>query len=99
MVEKWLLQVEDVMINSLRKVVSESVKGYTTTPRGRWMLDWPGQVVLCVSSIFWTSEVTESMKHEGGIQVSDTPSGKLWATYRRLGAKGSYLTQVADRIL
>ena len=69
MVEKWLLQVEDVMINSIRKVISESVEGYKTTSRDRWVLDWPGQVVLCVSSIYWTQEVTEAMQKEHGVQV------------------------------
>ena len=70
MVEKWLLQVEDVMINSVRSVISESFTGYTTTPRDRWVIDWPGQVVICVSSIYWTAEVEEAMKEEGGIDVS-----------------------------
>lgn len=70
MVEKWLLQVEDVMINSLRKVISQSVDAYRITERGRWVLDWPGQVVLCASSIFWTSEVMEAMTIKGGVGVS-----------------------------
>ena len=69
MVEKWLLQVEDVMINSIRKVISESVEAYKKTVRGRWVLEWPGQVILCGSSIFWTAEVTEAMAKENGIKV------------------------------
>jgi dynein heavy chain len=66
MVEKWLLQVEDVMISSLRKVVIDSKNVYPTTPRNNWVLQWPGQVVLCVSSMFWTTEVVEAMEKEGG---------------------------------
>ena len=69
MVEKWLLQVEDVMINSIRKVISEAVEAYKKTVRDRWVLEWPGQVILCGSSIFWTTEVTEAMARENGIQV------------------------------
>ncbi|CAL8075896.1 unnamed protein product [Calicophoron daubneyi] len=61
MVEKWLLQVEDVMLSSLRKVISDSVYAYSETAREKWVLDWPGQVVLCVSCIYWTEEVQESM--------------------------------------
>ncbi|KAF5404423.1 hypothetical protein PHET_02178 [Paragonimus heterotremus] len=61
MVEKWLLQVEDVMLSSLRKVISDSVYAYSETPREKWVLDWPGQVVLCVSCIYWTEEVQEAM--------------------------------------
>ena len=70
MVEKWLLQVEDVMISSLRKVVIDSNAAYKMTQRKRWVVEWPGQVVLCVSSLFWTLEVTEAMKTEGGLKVS-----------------------------
>jgi dynein heavy chain len=70
MVEKWLLQVEDVMISSLRKVIIDSTAAYTNTPRGRWVLEWAGQVVLCVSSIYWTTEVIEAMKVENGLKVS-----------------------------
>ena len=66
MVEKWLLQVEDVMISSIRKVVIDSKNGYPNTPRNNWVLQWPGQVVLCVSSMFWTSEVVEAMNEPGG---------------------------------
>jgi len=69
MVEKWLIQVEDNMISSIRRKISEAIDGYKETPRGRWVIDWPGQVVLCVSSIFWTSEVSEAMKIDGGVQV------------------------------
>ena len=68
MVEKWLLQVEDVMLTSIRKVISESVKAYKTTPRNRWVLEWPGQVILCGSTIYWTAEVTQAMKEKDGMQ-------------------------------
>uniref|UniRef100_A0A667I2I8 Dynein axonemal heavy chain 3 n=1 Tax=Lynx canadensis TaxID=61383 RepID=A0A667I2I8_LYNCA len=27
----------------------------------RWVLQWPGQVVICVSSIFWTKEVSQAL--------------------------------------
>ena len=67
MVEKWLLQVEDVMINSLRKVIKDSVEAYKTTPRRKWVLDWPGQVVLCTSNIFWTAGVDAA--------ITDQPDG------------------------
>ncbi|XP_041362756.1 dynein heavy chain 3, axonemal-like isoform X2 [Gigantopelta aegis] len=68
MVEKWLLQVEDVMISSVRKVILDSIAAYTQTPRKRWVIEWPGQVTLCVSSIFWTQEVVEAMKTPDGMK-------------------------------
>ena len=70
-VEKWLLQVEDMMISSVRKVVMDSIQAYKDTPRKRWVIDWPGQVILCVSTIYWTSEVIEAMAQQGGLQVCD----------------------------
>ncbi|XP_046326217.1 dynein axonemal heavy chain 3-like [Haliotis rufescens] len=68
MVEKWLLQVEDVMISSVRKVIMDSVQAYRDTPRKRWVVEWPGQVTLCVSSIFWTVEVVEAMAVKDGMK-------------------------------
>ena len=44
MVEKWLLQVQVTMIQSLKDVTERSVDAYTTTPREKWVLSWPGQV-------------------------------------------------------
>lgn len=68
MVEKWLLQVEDMMISSVRKVVIDSMQAYRDSPRKRWVIEWPGQITLCVSSIFWTAEVTEAMAENDGLQ-------------------------------
>ena len=70
MVEKWLLQVEDVMINSIKKVIGESYTAYQDTVRERWVMEWCGQVVICVSSAFWTMMVERAMDKENGVPVS-----------------------------
>lgn len=70
MVEKWLVEVEEAMLANVRKVISDSVKDYATAPRRKWVISWPGQVVICCSSIYWTSEVSEAMKTPGGMDVS-----------------------------
>ncbi|XP_069141245.1 dynein axonemal heavy chain 3-like isoform X4 [Argopecten irradians] len=61
LVERWLLQVEDVMKLSLREVSIKAVKAYPNVPRKEWVLQWPGQVVLAASQIHWTSEVTQAI--------------------------------------
>ncbi|KAI4817445.1 hypothetical protein KUCAC02_010846 [Chaenocephalus aceratus] len=63
MVEKWLLQVEKLMIKSVRHVIHQGVMQYTELPRKKWVLQWPGQVVICASSIFWTTEVSEAIQN------------------------------------
>uniref|UniRef100_A0A8C7GT98 Dynein axonemal heavy chain 3 n=1 Tax=Oncorhynchus kisutch TaxID=8019 RepID=A0A8C7GT98_ONCKI len=62
MVEKWLQQVESMMMTSVRDVIHKGVDQYVEVPRKKWVLQWPGQVVICASSIFWTSEVSEAIQ-------------------------------------
>ena len=69
MVEKWLLEVENMMIQSVRDVVEKAMVAYAQVPRGRWVLDWPGQVVLCVSSAYWTTDVSKAIQEKGGLAV------------------------------
>jgi dynein heavy chain len=64
-VEKWLLQVEEVMIISVRHVFILANDDYTKKARKDWVKEWPGQIVLGVTQMFWTSEVQESIDNEG----------------------------------
>ncbi|XP_036906430.1 dynein heavy chain 3, axonemal-like, partial [Sturnira hondurensis] len=61
MVEKWLQQVEQVMLVSMREVIRLGIEAYVQVPHNQWVLQWPGQVVICVSSIFWTQEVSQAL--------------------------------------
>ncbi|TRZ01398.1 hypothetical protein DNTS_018422, partial [Danionella cerebrum] len=60
-VEKWLVQVEEIMLKSIRDVISRSRLAYQETKRNQWVCEWPGQVVLCTSQMFWTLEVHEAI--------------------------------------
>ncbi len=62
-VEKWLLQVQQVMLVSLRDVIEAAHAAYENENRQDWVQSWPGQVVLCVSQIYWTKEVTDSLQN------------------------------------
>ena len=83
MVEKWLVEVEEAMLFNVRKVISDSVKDYLTSPRKKWVINWPGQVVICSSSIYWTSEVSEAMKTPDGMDVSSQSIYKLFTRLKR----------------
>ncbi|KAL6443837.1 hypothetical protein ACFW04_001708 [Cataglyphis niger] len=62
MVERWLCQVEELMVISMRDIAEESLMAYFETMREEWVLAWPGQIIICCSQIHWTSEVYESFE-------------------------------------
>uniref|UniRef100_A0A3Q2D0L9 Dynein heavy chain hydrolytic ATP-binding dynein motor region domain-containing protein n=1 Tax=Cyprinodon variegatus TaxID=28743 RepID=A0A3Q2D0L9_CYPVA len=37
-------------------------QAYGETSRNQWVTEWPGQVVICTSQIFWTLEVHEAIR-------------------------------------
>lgn len=38
------------------------LQAYSAEPRAKWVKEWPGQVVICVSQIYWTLEVHEAIR-------------------------------------
>ncbi|XP_075250490.1 dynein axonemal heavy chain 3-like isoform X2 [Convolutriloba macropyga] len=67
MVEKWLIQVQEMMLKSISKIIGDAVEAYATVERVQWVKQWPGQVVLCVSQTYWTMEVEEALRTPGGL--------------------------------
>nr|XP_020824636.1 dynein heavy chain 12, axonemal isoform X2 [Phascolarctos cinereus] len=63
-VEKWLIQVEDLMLKSIHQVIALSRMAYPQSERKDWVQEWPGQVVLCVSQMYWTIQTQESISSE-----------------------------------
>ena len=37
--------------------MTDAVKAYEEKPRDQWLFDYPAQVSLCGTQIWWTSEV------------------------------------------
>ncbi|XP_025198734.1 LOW QUALITY PROTEIN: dynein heavy chain 3, axonemal-like [Melanaphis sacchari] len=62
LVEKWLIQVEILMMQSISKSINNAVKKYANTNRKKWVLQWPGMVVLCAATINWTAEVETAIE-------------------------------------
>lgn len=56
-VEKWLLRVQEVMQHSVKDSIRKARLVYPTVQLKDWVIHWPGQTVLCVSQLFWTSKV------------------------------------------
>jgi dynein heavy chain len=61
-VERWLLEVEESMMDTLRDVTKKSNDAYATADRVKWVKEWPGQVVLCTDCIYFTTEMTDALK-------------------------------------
>ena len=79
-VEKWLLELEAIQWDSIRTQTVGSLDEYTKVARRDWILNWPAQVVLGVSSIFWTTEVTKALMSGGGqalVNVNQKLDGQL----------------------
>ena len=47
----------DAMRSTVRHELSEAVVSYEEKPRDQWLFDYPAQVALCGTQIWWTTEV------------------------------------------
>jgi len=61
LVEKWLIQVEILMMQSISEIINNAVKEYANIKRVEWVIKWPGMVVLCAAIINWTAEVENAV--------------------------------------
>ncbi|KAL7295896.1 hypothetical protein TKK_0010939 [Trichogramma kaykai] len=61
-VEKWLVELEGLMKHSVRAMVMRAKDAYPKKARSAWVLDWPGQTILCISQLYWTKNITVAMQ-------------------------------------
>lgn len=61
LVEKWLKDVETIMLESVKEIIWKASEEYFKDIRNEWVLKYPGQVVQCVSCMSWTQEVEEAI--------------------------------------
>jgi len=64
-VERWLDELEKSQWLSIRDEVERSRDEYPTLERTKWVVRWPAQVILLVSQIFWTQDVTREIQDNG----------------------------------
>ncbi|BET02170.1 Dynein, axonemal heavy chain [Nesidiocoris tenuis] len=56
-VEKWLNNVTTIMRRTLRNILNHAVKAYDDKPRESWIFDYPAQLALVGTQIWWAVEV------------------------------------------
>lgn len=61
-VEKWLVDLEESMKTTIHSVIEKALVAYRQTVRQDWVVQWPGQVVLAVSSTYWTTEMVQAIR-------------------------------------
>ena len=61
-VEDWLGKVEEAMFSNLRKLTKSAISDYERRDREEWVLLHCSQVVLTVSQLMWTRDITEILE-------------------------------------
>ena len=64
-VEKWLLEVEQTMKESVKAVCNAAIPQYAENPRTQFCIETVGQAVLAVTGLAWTNE-SEAAIDAGG---------------------------------
>ncbi len=80
LVEIWIKEVEDAMRQSLNSEALKAIEAYTNLTRDEFIGEFPGQIVLIINNIFWTSKVTHviySLFVNNGWQIKNEPKLKV----------------------
>ncbi|CAF1186132.1 unnamed protein product [Adineta steineri] len=59
-VEVWLNRVLDKMRETVRYCLAEAINAYEDKPRELWVQDYPAQIALTGSQVYWTMEVNSA---------------------------------------
>lgn len=70
-VERWLAELEERQYETMRDQLARAIGAYACTDRETWLLAWPAQVVLAVSQIYWTQDVTRALTSDRGRTALD----------------------------
>lgn len=64
-VERWLSEIEGVMIDTLKKIMKSAYVD-EQTKRTEWVRKWPAQIVLAVNMMRWTRGAEKSIMSARG---------------------------------
>ena len=73
-VEIWLKDVERIMRKTVASCIDDGYKAYDARERTKWILNWPGQIVLCVTQLVLTYDVTCAVNEYGSKGLRDVAS-------------------------
>ena len=100
--ETWLLQLEQTMQETVRHSITEAIVAYEEKPRELWIFDFPAQVALTSSQIWWTTDVGIAFSRlEEGYETALKDFHKKQVLYRFviLRHKGTSRCKLASFIL
>ncbi|EKX31285.1 hypothetical protein GUITHDRAFT_83228, partial [Guillardia theta CCMP2712] len=66
-VERWLLEMETSMRDTLKDIGQRAFEAYKHTARTQFVQEWTGMIVLAADCLFWTKDVEEALR-KGGVR-------------------------------
>lgn len=78
-VERWLLESEGCIRRTLHKVAGEALAAYAKTDRSKWILEWPGQIVLNCSQVRWSPPTAPSAHPQPPVAQAPRTTSYSWS--------------------
>jgi dynein heavy chain len=63
--ERWLLEMESAMRDSLKDIGTKALEAYPLSVRTQFVQEWTGMIVLAADNYFWTKDVEQGMRSMG----------------------------------
>ena len=83
--EKWLISCESIMRETIKSVNRMCFDAYATTERIEWVVQWPGQAIICVDSMYWTMEMANAIKSMSLQSYADHCTEEIMKVVNKVG--------------
>ena len=80
-VEFWLTDILCEMKTTVQEQIILSAADYRKSPRGEWVLRWPGQIIIAGSTLFWTEEVEAAINADGNAGLRRTSTSRTSSSW------------------